>query len=251
MLELWDGTRKNDKQSSYSLESTSNQPTRWLVLCWNTFGARTSHGRFWTHKTHHGPTWGKPPPSPIWYTLHLFARPTSKWLFVPGLLKGSPETARLDLLQLCGAIISCSDLRSGRSLKKNYSSCWGLSNGVLHVTCTHGNWVDSRHFVVGSQIASLTPNFSFDHNWGYRCSNGSCKPILDIYTSIAFQWYKELVNARFFDLWNRSLKVQESVGTPTPEIKVHLGVWVFILTLFHTPLGLRPCKILLWLQAQG
>jgi hypothetical protein len=55
VLELWDGTRKSDKQFSYSLESVSNQPTRWLVLCWNTFGARTRHWRLRTHKNHHGP----------------------------------------------------------------------------------------------------------------------------------------------------------------------------------------------------
>jgi hypothetical protein len=54
VLELRDGTRKSDKQFSYSLESVSNQPTRWLVLCWSTFGAKTTHGWLWTHKTHHG-----------------------------------------------------------------------------------------------------------------------------------------------------------------------------------------------------
>jgi hypothetical protein len=59
VLKLRDGTRKSDKQFSYSLESTSNQLTRWLILCWSTFGPRTSHGRLWTRKTHHGPDSGE------------------------------------------------------------------------------------------------------------------------------------------------------------------------------------------------
>jgi len=40
-------------------------------------------------------TWGKPPPSPLYHTLCLSTRPTSKWLFVPGLLSGSPEIAKI------------------------------------------------------------------------------------------------------------------------------------------------------------
>jgi hypothetical protein len=59
MLKLRDGTRKSDKQSIYSLKSASNQPTSWLVHCWNTFGAKTSHGQPQTHKTHHGPDSGE------------------------------------------------------------------------------------------------------------------------------------------------------------------------------------------------
>jgi hypothetical protein len=45
--------------------------------------------------------------------------------------------------------------------------------------------------VVRSQIGSLTPNLSFGHNLCFKYSNGSCKPILDIYISRNFQWYKE------------------------------------------------------------
>jgi hypothetical protein len=39
---------------NYLLEPTSNQPTSWLVRILETFGARTSHEQFWTHKTYHG-----------------------------------------------------------------------------------------------------------------------------------------------------------------------------------------------------
>jgi hypothetical protein len=159
---------------------------------------------------------------------------TSEWFFVPGLSKGSFETARVGLSQLCTVITFHSDLRSGRGLKQTCSSHWELSNGVLHATCTHGSQVDSQLFVVGSQIASLTPGLSFCHNLCYRCPNGSCESILNIYTWINFQWYKTLFNARCFDPCNHTLKVQESIETPTPKMGVHLGVWVFILTLFHT-----------------
>jgi hypothetical protein len=37
----------------------------------------------------------KPPPSSIYYTLHLFVRPSSKWLFVLGLPNGSPEITNI------------------------------------------------------------------------------------------------------------------------------------------------------------
>ncbi len=80
-------------------------------------------------------------------------------------------------------------LESGQGLNQSCSSPQELSNGVLHFMCTHRNRVDSRLLVVGSQIASLTPGPSFDHNLCYICPNGSCEAILDIYTSRPFQWY--------------------------------------------------------------
>ncbi len=36
------------------LGPASNQPQVGQFIFWSTFGARTSHGRLWTHKTHHG-----------------------------------------------------------------------------------------------------------------------------------------------------------------------------------------------------
>ncbi len=80
-------------------------------------------------------------------------------------------------------------------------------------TYTHRDQVDSRLLVVGSQIASLTPDFSFDHNLCYTCTNGSCKAILDIYTLRPFQRYKEHLKARCFDPCNRALKFWESRRT--------------------------------------
>jgi len=68
--------------------------------------------------------------------------------------------------------------------------------------------------VVGSQTANLTPGPFFDHNLCCRCPNGSCKAILDIYTSRPFQWYKEHFNASCFDLCNCVLSFWESRRTP-------------------------------------
>jgi hypothetical protein len=69
------------------------------------------------------------------------------------------------------------------------------------------NRVNSRLLVVESQTANLTPDFSFGHNLCFKCPNGSCKPILDIYVLIDFQWYKELFNKMGFVPYNCSLKI--------------------------------------------
>ncbi len=53
--------------------------------------------------------------------------------------------------------------------------------------------------MVGSQIANLTPSPSFGHNLWFKCPNGSCKPILDIYVLRTFQWYNEIFNSMGFD----------------------------------------------------
>jgi hypothetical protein len=173
MLELRDGTRKSDKQFSYSLESASNQPTHWLILCWSTFGARTSQGQPWTHKTHHDLNSEEATTFP-----HI--------VYYAPLCKGW-KLPRLELPQFHGAITLCSDLRSRRGLKQSCSSCQELSSGVSHATRMHGNRVNSRHFVVGSQTVKLTPSLSFYHNLCYKYPNGSCELILNIYTSITFQ----------------------------------------------------------------
>jgi len=63
----------------------------------------TSHGQ-------HGLTWltmtwtrGKPPPSPIYYSLHCFSAPASKWLLFPGLPRRSPKTVSVWTLGTLGA----------------------------------------------------------------------------------------------------------------------------------------------------
>jgi len=83
----------------------------------------------------------------------------------------------------------------------------------------HRDPVDSRLLVVGSQTTSLTPGPSFDHNLCCRCPNGSCKAILDIYTSRHFQRYKKCLNARCFDPCHCALSFRESQRTPKSHFR--------------------------------
>ncbi len=140
---------------------------------------------------------------------------------------------KLGLLRLWGPITLCVDLLLIWFLKKSCSLCLELFNGMSHVTCTQGNRGDSQLLMARSQTANLTPNLSFDHNLYFKCQNGSCKPILDIYVLRVFQWQKEIFNPMGFDPYNRSLKIQKSIRTPTPKVGVYLGVWGFIPS--HSP----------------
>jgi hypothetical protein len=147
----------------------------------------------------------------------LSAAPTSEWLFVPGLPRKSLETIRFRLLRLWAIITLCSDLRLGWRLKQTCSSPLELSNSVSHFTYTHRGRVEHRILMDGSQTNNLTPGPSFCHNLCCICPNGPCKAIFDIYTSIAFQWYKEHPNAKCFDPYNRTLKFWESRKTPKSQ----------------------------------
>jgi len=61
--------------------------------------------------------------------------------------------------------------------------------------------------MVGNQIDILTPDPSFGHNLCYKYSNGLGEPILKIYVSKDFQWYKKLFNPMSFVPSNHSLKI--------------------------------------------
>jgi hypothetical protein len=87
--------------------------------------------------------------------------------------------------------------------------------------------------MVGSQTASLTPGLSFDHNLCFKCPNGSCEPILNIYVSINFQWCKQFFELMGFDPSNRALKIWESIWESNSHNGSSLGsVKVHSLTLF-------------------
>jgi hypothetical protein len=131
----------------------------------------------------------------------------------------------LGFLRLWRLITLCENLWFKRGLKQSYSPRQELCNDMLHTTYMQENLVDSWLLVVGNQIANLTPGPSFGHNLCFKCLNGPCKPILEIYISIAFHWYKELLNAMGFDPCNHTLKLQEFTRTPTPKVGVPLGVW--------------------------
>jgi hypothetical protein len=104
---------------------------------------------------------------------------------------GVPKLSQFGLLRLWELITPGSNLGLEWGLKQTCSSSQELSNSVSHSIYTHCDWVDSRLFVVGSQIANLTPGPSFEHNLCCRCPNGSCEAIFDIYTSRPSQRYKE------------------------------------------------------------
>jgi len=139
---------------------------------------------------------------------------------------------QLGLLQLWGPITLCANLRLRWGLKKSYSPCRDLFNDMWHATCTQGNWGNSWLLMVGNQIVNLTPNPSFGHNLCFKCPNGSCKPILNIYISQNFQWYKEIFNPMNFDPWNCYLKIWVSIETLILKVGAHLGVWGFITSHF-------------------
>jgi hypothetical protein len=76
----------------------------------------------------------------------------------------------------------------------------------------------------------------FGHNLCFKCPNGQCKPILDIYTLITFQWYKELFKVMSFGPFNCILKVRESIWDSNSQHGSSLGsVRVHSLTLFAFP----------------
>jgi hypothetical protein len=100
-------------------------------------------------------TWGKPPPSPFIVYSTPFHGAHIQMAFCPG----TPEWEF-----------------------QNRSK----SNSMSHVVCTQMNQVDSRLFLIRSQIGSLTPDLSFGHNLCFRCPNEQCEPILNIYVLRAF-----------------------------------------------------------------
>jgi hypothetical protein len=175
---------------------------------------------------------------------------------------GVPKSSRLGLSRLWGAIILRADLRLRWGLKQSCNPFRELFNSMLHAICTHENRVDSWLLVVGSQIVNLTPDPSFGHNLCFRCSNGQCEPILDIYVSRDFHWYKKNSSSHWvltpeIALWK--------FGSP-PALQLpkwnSLGVWGFIPSHLLTlpgiccvtpgfPIGPQRCKPLPWLRAQG
>jgi len=232
------------------------------MCSWSIFVAQTSHGQTQTHKIHHGPNLGEATTFPliVYYVLgHGTSTQMSFCFETPKL--GVLKFLKLGLPWLWRPITLCVDFRLRWGLKQSCSLHWKISN-MWHATCTQGNRGDSQLLVVGSQIGNLTSDLSFGHNLCLKYSNGSCKPILDIYVLKALRWYKEIFNPMIFDPWNCPLKIWKSIGTLTPKMGAHLGVWGFFpahsLALpkawnvtFRLPFGLHLCKPLPWLQAQG
>jgi len=113
---------------------------------------------------------------------------------------------------------------------------------MWHATYIQVNQGDSWFLMVENQIDILIPDLSFDHNLCCKYSNGSCKPILDIYVLRSFECYKEFFNLMSFDPSNCFLKTQESIETPIPKMKTHLGVCELIPS--HSLALLGVCELI-------
>ncbi len=113
---------------------------------------------------------------------------------------GVTGLSQFELPELWEVITPDSDFGLERGLKQTCSSPQELSNGLLHSFCAPRGRVDSRLFAVRSPIASLTFGPSFGHNLCYRCLNGPCEAIFDIYTLRPFQQYKEYLKTSTIEL---------------------------------------------------
>jgi hypothetical protein len=132
-------------------------------------------------------------------------------------MEATSKSPKMGLPRLWSPITLRADLGSWCGLKQSCSSRWKLSNGMWHAPCNQVNRVNSRLFVVGSQIGNLTPGPSFGHNLCFRCPNEQCELILDIYFPRAFQWYNAIshwVLTPVIALW--------SFGSPP---RLHLPKW--------------------------
>ncbi len=139
-----------------------------------------------THKTHHGPNSGEATTFPhIVFSTPLHGDYIQMALF-PGTPKlesrNCPEIVPVGVPKLWELITLDCRVGSQRGLNQICSSLRELFNAMLHSRFGCREEVDSRLLVVGSQIASLTPDPSFAHNLCCRCPNDQCEGNLDIYT---------------------------------------------------------------------
>jgi hypothetical protein len=183
----------------------------------------TNHGQFGLTRLTTARTWGKPSPSP----LVVYSAPFHEGHIQMAFCFGTPKW-ELGLPRFWGPIISRANLRLQWDLKQSCSPHWEFSKGMLHVACMRKNRVDYQLLMVGSQIVILTLDLSFDHNLCFRCPNGRCEPILNIYVSIAFEWYKKLFQPMGCDPWNCALKIWKSIwdsnfhnGSSLESVRVH------------------------------
>ncbi len=193
--------------------------TSWLEVILYALGVGTSHGLTRTHLTHHGSDSGESTTFPLIVFFAALRRGYIQMALFPGTPKlesrNCPETIPVGVLGLWELIFPDCQVRLERGLNQCYTSPRELSTTMSHSCCRRREEVDSRLLVVESQTASLIPGPSFAHNLGCRCPNGQCEASLDIYTSRAFQWHQEHLNARCFGPSTRALNFRESQRTPS------------------------------------
>jgi hypothetical protein len=130
------GTRKNDKHQLLT-QTCTNQIISWLVRSLSTFGARTSHGQTWIHKTHHDLNLGKATTFPLIVYYVPGHRTNIQMSFCPGTPKWESRNSKSwDSYDFGGHIILCANLRLGWDLKKSCSPRREFSNNMSHATYT-------------------------------------------------------------------------------------------------------------------
>jgi hypothetical protein len=143
------------------------------------------------HKTHHGPDSGEATTFPHIVFSATLRRDYIQMALFPGTPKlesrNCPETIQVGVPGLRTLITPDCRVRWRRGLNQKCSPRRDLSNAMSHSQFEGREEVDSRLLVVGSQIASLTPDPSFAHNLGCRCPNDQCEAIFDIYALRPFQ----------------------------------------------------------------
>jgi hypothetical protein len=136
MLELWNGTRKNDKHQL--LTRTYIKPnTSWLVHSSSTIDVKASQGQLEFTRLCAYP-WDR----------HLNDILSQDYSQV-----GVSKNPKLGLQWLWGCITFCANLRLRCGQEQSCSLCLEISNVMLHVICTQGNRGDSWLLVVGSQMS--------------------------------------------------------------------------------------------------
>ncbi len=102
---------------------------------------------------------------------------------------------------------------------------------MWHATCTQINHGDSWCLMVKSQIGNLIHDPPFGHNLCFKCPNGSCKPVLDIYVLKVFQ----IFNPMSFDLVIAFWRFESPLGLQFPKWDSLRNVGVHSLTLSYPP----------------
>ncbi len=136
VLKLQDGTKKNDKQPihSFGYAQTKQHVNQCIVQALLVLGRTT--GKLGLAKLTMAWTWGKPPPSPLQYSLHLSTRATSKWHFVLRLPSGSPKIPTTGIPATLGAHnFVCRPLIAMRSKAKLQPLLRAFQRYVTH--CLH------------------------------------------------------------------------------------------------------------------
>jgi len=146
-----------------------------------------NHGQTRTHKTHPGLDLGEGTTFP----LKVYSMPCHRASIQVALCPRTPKwesrnSQSCDSRDFGGLITFHVDLRWRWGLNQSYSSHRELFNNMWHTTYTQGNWGNSWLLVVGSQTVNLIPSLSFGRNLCFKCPNGWCKPILDIYILKSF-----------------------------------------------------------------